>query len=186
MLVDGFEVHVTEAGRYIVAEVEGKAMPVPVEEYRARLAAQLVERAHTLAEFRALWVAPPSRRELLDLLVSAGYSPSVLRMVEDKDAYDLYDVLAELGWGMSLRTREDRVLAFRYKQEDWLDALPAKANATIRAIAGQFALGGTEGLENTQIFQTTAVRAAGGREALRLTGVPAELLRETKVRMFAA
>jgi type I restriction enzyme R subunit len=186
VLVDGFEVHVTEAGRYIVADVDGKAMPVPLEEYRARLAARLVERAHTLTEFRALWVDPLSRRELLDLLVSAGYSPSVLRLMEDKNEYDLYDVLAELGWGTNPRTRGDRVLAFRYKHEDWLGTLPDTASATIRAIAGQFEVGGTEGLENPHIFQTPAVRDSGGLAALQQAGVPADLLRETKVRMFAA
>lgn len=59
-------------------------------------------------------------------------------------------------------------------------------DAAIRAIAGQFVLGGTEGLENPQIFQTSAVRTVGGLAALKLAGVPAELLRETKIRMFAA
>jgi type I restriction enzyme R subunit len=184
--VEGFEIHVSEAGRYIVTDVEGKAMPVPVEEYKARLATKLVEQARTLEEFRNLWVEPPSRREMIDALVSAGYSPSVVRMVDEKDDYDLYDVLAELGWGLSPRTRHDRALAFTYKHEDWLNELSERAGATIRAIASQFERGGTEGLENPQIFQTPEVKAAGGLAALMAAGKPAELLRETKVRMFAS
>ncbi|NOX56629.1 MAG: DEAD/DEAH box helicase family protein, partial [Planctomycetes bacterium] len=184
--VEGFDVCITEAGRYIVTDVDGRAMPVPVEEYKARLAAKLVEQAHTLDEFRTLWVNPPSRRELIDTLVSAGYSPNVVRMVDDREDYDVYDVLAELGWGMNPRTRTERVLAFSYKHEDWLNALPAGARATIRAIAGQFERGGTEELENPQIFQTPEVRAAGGLDALRQAGKPSELLHETKLRMFAA
>jgi type I restriction enzyme R subunit len=107
-------------------------------------------------------------------------------MVDDKDKYDLYDVLAELGWGMSPRTRRDRTLAFTYKHEDWINALPRQTAATIRAIASQFDRGGTEGLENPQIFQTPEVKAAGGLAALQAAGRPAELLRETKTRMFAA
>jgi len=184
--VEGIEVHVTDAGQYIVTDVDGKARPVPVEEYRERLAARLVERVRTLEAFRTLWVDPPSRHELLDLLIGAGYSPNVIRMVDEKHDYDLYDVLAELGWGLNPRTRRDRTLAFRYKHEDWLNSLPSRAQATIRAIAEQFELGGTEGLENTYIFQTSAVKAAGGIAALQLVGKPADLLRETKVRMFAA
>jgi len=184
--VEGFDVHITDAGRYIVTDVNGKAMPVPVEEYKARLATKLIEQAHTLADFRSLWVDPPARHELIDTLVMAGYSPNVVRMVDEKEDYDLYDVLAELCWGMNPRTRQDRALAFTYKHEDWLGAFPATAGATITAIAGQFELGGTEGLENPQIFQTPEVKAAGGLEALKASGTPAELLRETKVRMFAA
>jgi len=184
--VEGFDVHITDAGRYIVADVDGKAMPVALDEYKARLAQRLVEEVHTLSDFRSRWINPPSRHELIDTLVTGGYSPNVVRMVDGKGEYDLYDVLAELGWGMSPRTRRDRARAFAYKHEDWIKGLPGKAAATIRAIAIQFERGGTEGLENPQIFQTPEVRAAGGLEALYLAGNPRELLVETKTRMFAA
>jgi type I restriction enzyme R subunit len=185
-VVEGFEVHVTEAGRFIVADVDGKAMPVPLDEYKARLAERLVAEVHTLADFRSRWVDPPSRDELLKFLNRSGYLPTVLRRVEERDDYDLYDVLAELGWGLSPRTREDRALAFAYKHEEWLNALPRPAAATIRAIARQFASGGTDVLEMRHIFQTPEVKAAGGLEALKAAGTPADLLRETKARMFAA
>jgi type I restriction enzyme R subunit len=184
--VEGFDVHITDAGRFIVAEVDGVAMPVSLEEYKARLAARLVQEAPTLADFRGQWVDPQLRRELMTALVTSGYSPNVVRMVDEKEDCDLYDVLAELGWGMAPRTRRDRMLAFTYKHEDWINALPKPAAATIRAIAGQFARGGTDGLENPQIFRTPEVRVAGGLAALQTAGDPRALLIETKARMFAA
>ncbi len=183
--VEGFDVHITDAGRFIVVDVDGRAMPVPVEEYKANLAARLVEEVHTLADFRSRWIDPPSRQELIDALVTSGYSPTVVRMVDEKQDFDLYDVLAELGWGMNPRSRRDRTLAFTYKHEDWINALSERAAATIRAIASQFERGGTDGLENPQIFQTPEVRAAGGLAALQAAGNPHDLLRETKTRMFA-
>jgi len=146
----------------------------------------LVQEAPTLAEFRSRWVDPPERQGLIAALVASGYSPSVVRMVDGRQEYDLYDVLAELGWGMRPRTRHDRAMAFTYKHEDWINTLPAKTAATVRAIASQFHRGGTDGLENPRIFQTPEVKAAGGLAALRAAGKPAELLRETKTRMFAA
>jgi type I restriction enzyme R subunit len=184
--VEGFDVHVSDAGRFIVADVDGRAMPVPVEEYKARLAARLVQEVKTLSEFRTRWIDPPSRQDLIRGLVTSGYSPAVVRLVDDREDYDLYDVLAELGWGMNPRSRHDRTLAFTYKHEEWINALPQKAAATVRAIARQFDRSGTDGLENPHIFQTPEVRAAGGLIALQLAGRPAELLRETKTRMFAA
>ena len=184
--VQGFDVYVSEAGRYIVTDVDGKAMPVPVDEYKERLAEKLIEQAGSLEEFRDIWVNPPSRQEIVNTLVSAGYSPKVVMMVEDKEEYDLYDVLGELGWGMNSRTRRDRALAFKYKQEDWLNTLSERAAETIRAISSQFERGGTEGLENPKIFQTPEVIAAGGLATLKESGKPADLLRETKLRMFAA
>jgi type I restriction enzyme R subunit len=56
----------------------------------------------------------------------------------------------------------------------------------VRAIAKQFERGGTEGLENPQIFQTPEVRSAGGLAALQMAGNPRDLLIETKTRMFVA
>jgi type I restriction enzyme R subunit len=177
---------VTDAGRFILAQVDGTAQPVPLEDYKAQLTARLVAQVSTLQDFRSRCIDPPSRQELLGALVGAGYSPSLVRLVDEKEDCDLYDVLAELGWGMRPRTWHDRTPAFTYKHEDWLDALAPAAAATIKAIARQFERGGTEGPENPQVFQTPEVKAAGGLAALQAAGQPAELLRETKRRMFAA
>ncbi len=64
--------------------------------------------------------------------------------------------------------------------------MPGNTAAAVRAIASQFDRGGTEGLENPQIFQTPEVRSAGGLAALQMTGNARDLLTETKTRMFAA
>jgi type I restriction enzyme R subunit len=184
--VEGFDIQITDAGRFIVADVDGQAMPVPIEEYKSRLAARLVQEVRTLHDFRQRWIDPPSRQEIVNALVTSGYSPTVVRMVDDREDYDLYDVLAELGWGMNPRTRHERTMAFTYKHEDWINALPGRAPIVVRAIASQFERGGTEGLESPQIFQTPEVKLAGGLAALQMAGNPHELMVETKTRMFAA
>ena len=184
--VEGFDVRVTDAGRYIVTQVDGKAMPVTVEEYKERLAARLVAEAPTLENFRACWIEPPKRREMLGKLPDAGRSALLVQRLEGMNDYDLYDVLAELGYGLAPRTRVERAEAFAYKHDRWLADLPAPTAATLKAMASQFARAGTDGLENPQIFQIPDVRNAGGLDALKVLGKPADILRETKGRMFAA
>ncbi len=184
--VEGFEVRITDAGRYIVTDVDGRATPVTVEEYKERLAARLVEEAPTLDDFRACWIEPPRRRELLGRLPDAGRSALLVQQLEAMGDYDLYDVLAELGYGLAPRTRPDRAQAFTYKHQGWLETLPADARATLIAMTAQFAHAGTDGLENPHIFDLPEVRRAGGLAALKPLGKPAEILRETKARMFAA
>ena len=93
--------------------------------------------------------------------------------------YDLYDVLADLAYGLSPRTRENRTLAFRYKHSSWLAGMPAPAGEAIKAIADQFSIGGTEGLENPHIWQVPEVVAAGDLKALAAAGEPRTILRET-------
>ena len=60
-------------------------------------------------------------------------------MVDAMQDCDLFDVLAALGYGAKARTRIDRHLAFKFKNEDWLDkAMPATAKAVILGLSGQF------------------------------------------------
>jgi type I restriction enzyme R subunit len=184
--VEGFDVRVSDAGRYIVTMVDGRAMPVTVEEYKQRVAERLVAEAPTLERFRARWIAPLERRDLLGRLPDAGRSALLVRALEDMAAYDLYDVLAELGYGLAPRTREHRAEAFGYKHAGWLAGLPAPGAATLSALTRQFAHAGTDGLESPEVFQTPEVARAGGVNALRALGKPADILRETKERLFAA
>lgn len=184
--VEGFDVRVSEAGRFIVTMVDGRAVPVTVEEYRERLAARLTEAAPTLDQFRAAWVNPGVRKELIGKLPDGGRSAQLVRVLADMQEFDLYDVLADLGYGMLPRTRSDRADAFNYKNGAWLSTIPDKAAATVKAIASQFSRGGTEGLENPNVFEVPEVAKVGGYEALKAAGKPADILRETKERMFAA
>ena len=151
--VEGFDVRVTDAGRYIVTQVDGKAMPVTVEEYKERLAARLVAEAPTLESFRACWIEPPKRREMPGRLPDAGRSALLVQRLEAMNDYDLYDVLAELGYGLAPRTRVERADAFAYKHERWLADLPPPTAATLKAMASQFARAGTDGLETRKSFK---------------------------------
>ena len=99
---------------------------------------------------------------------------------------DAFKILSQIRWGLNPRTRQDRSYAFIYKHEDWLNVLPQPAAATLKAIAAQFAQGGTDELESKELLQTPAVRKAGGLPALKAAGPPAALVSEAKARMFAA
>jgi type I restriction enzyme R subunit len=184
--VEGFDVRVTHAGHYIVTQVDGQTRPVTVEEYRALVAAKLIEEAATLDDFRKHWIVPRERRELLGHLPDGGRSALVIQKLDHKEQFDLYAVLAEVGYGMAGKTRSARAQAFSYKHEAWLVTLPPESAATLRAMAAQFASTGTDALESPAIFQTPEVVAAGGLAALKALGKPAEVLRDTKARMFAA
>lgn len=99
--VQGFEVTITDAGNSILTMVDGKAMPVTVEEYKERLAGELVSRAPTLDSFRATWIDPSARHGLLDALPDGARSALLVRSPDDLEACDLYDVLAHLGYGLA-------------------------------------------------------------------------------------
>ncbi len=184
--VQGIDVRIGGAGVAIVTTIDGRATPITLEEYKQRIATSLLDRASTLDDFRAVWVSPLARRELVGSLPDGGRSAPLVRQVEQMEDFDLFDVLAELGYGLDPKTRIARADAFSYKHAEWLASLPPPTSATLGALAGQFARAGTEELENPGVLQTPDVVAAGGLGALRLLGSAAEILYETKRRLFAA
>lgn len=182
--VNGFDVEVTEAGRSVITIVDGQEVLVPIAEYERRLALALLAAAPTITDLLAAWLDRERRTALLDRLHAAGYSAELVRELEQMDAYDLYDVLAKLGYNITPRKREERVAAFVRRDGRWLNSLPGPAAATITAIARQFALAGIEALEDRQLFDTPAVLRAGGFNAL---GDDAKaLVDQTKASLLAA
>jgi type I restriction enzyme R subunit len=185
-IVEGVTIRIEPTGRYLTATVEGRHARVTLEQYREHIAQRLIAQAGSLAEFRRLWVLPPERRGLIDSIVRGGFSPRALQVAEEAADCDLFDVLGEVGYGLARQTKANRAYAFTYKQQPWLQTMPPPTAATVKAIASQFSLGGTEALETPHIFNTPMVVQAGGLAALRLFDDPAKLLAGTKERLFAA
>ena len=187
LLVHGINVRITDAGTYIMTTGDdGQPLLLSLEEYKARLASKLVEDIPALDDFRTTWVDPEQRHEMMGRLPDGGRAPLIVRELTQMKDYDLYDVLADVGYGQAPKTREDRAASFQYKHRLWLATMPDPAARTVKAIASQFARGGTDNLENPEIFRTPEVAAAGGLRALQAYGDPASTVAETKRRMFAA
>ena len=186
IVVEGFEVRINDAGIYIMMSSDaGEPVRLTLEEYRQRLAARLVADIPALDDFREAWIDPPRRQEMLQNLPDRGRAPLVVQHLAEMADYDMYDVLTDLAYGQAPKTREARADAFAYKNRDWLAGIPESAGNAILAIAAQFALGGTENLENPRILRTPAVQQAGGMAALQGYGEPRDALTETKRRMFS-
>jgi type I restriction enzyme, R subunit len=186
ILVSGFSVHVTNIGRFVVANRDGRETLVSLEEYRQQLSEQLKQNVPDLTQFRAVWIKPDDRRSMIDDLVYRGLSPNVIQYLEDMRDFDLYDVLADLTYGMNPLTRDTRAHLFDYKHTDWLEEMPRPARLTVKALVKQFARVGTEGLERREIFDMPEVVRAGGIDALKKIGKPFSVLLETKERVFTA
>ncbi len=184
--VEGFDVHVNPAGIYIVTKVGDRMGMVTVEEYSQMIASHLTREVRTIDELRDSWIDPQKRRALVDLLPDDGRGLRLLRELLKRQDYDLYDILAEIGFGIAPKDRRERVYALQYKHSEWLGGLPEKTRATLLAISRQFEKGGTEELENPYVFNAPDVVKAGGLEALKSLGDPKDIIVETKRRLFAA
>lgn len=180
-----FTVLVQGEGRSILCEEDGKEVLIPVEEYKMKLAEKLVEKVPTIEDLRNKWIVPEKRLRLLNALPGGEGSIRLIRELEDEQECDLYDVLAELGYGLVPKSRSERAAAFSYKNKSWLRRLPERTGKVIVSIARQFEKGGIEELETTNLFDESEILQNGGFEALsNLKEEPQQLIQETKLRLL--
>jgi type I restriction enzyme R subunit len=182
--VGGQPVVVTGQGRFILASRGGRDTPVPIEEYRAEVMARVLAEAHTLDEFRALWIEAQKRRRLIDHLLHDSFNPDLIRDADQMNDFDLYDFFGHHGYHARALRRPERASLFITQNRPWLAAMPTKAATVIEGLGNQFARGGTEALENPALWEVPAIKAAGGLDALRPLGPPAQVMREAKGRLF--
>lgn len=180
----GQPVIINPQGRFIPVLRDGRDTLIPVEEYRRLVIQRVLAEAHNLDEFRALWIETPKRRQLIDHLLGDNLSPEVIRDIEMMHEFDLYDVLSRHGYHVrALKRRERRDFYFR-ENRDWLNCLDANAAAVLRGLGQQFAQGGTDALETPALWEVPEIRQAGGLNALRGLGAPAQVVHDAKARLF--
>lgn len=181
-----FIVQIEGEGHSILCEESGKEILVPVEEYKQRLAEKLVEEAPSVDALRGNWVLPEKRVRLLNQLPGGEGAVRLIRELEDEQECDLFDVLAELGYGLVPKSRSERAAAFSYKNKQWLRQFPERTGKVLVSVARQFEKGGIEELETTNLFDETEIVADGGFEALLGISIqPESLIQETKMRLLA-
>lgn len=180
-----FTVQIEGEGRSILCDDNGKEVLVPLEEYKQTLAERLVDEAPGVEELREKWTKLEKRLKLISQLPGGEGAVRLIRELEDERECDLFDVLAELGYGIPPKSRGERVAAFSYKNKQWLRQFPERTGRVIVSIARQFEKGGIEELETTNLFDEGEVVASGGFDALvGLKVAPEMLIQETKTRLL--
>lgn len=186
--VYGYEVKIKDEGTFILMRDEDtkKEKPVTIEEYRAKLAQGLVQKVDNVSLLREMWVDPKDRAHLIDALPGGEKGALMLRQLLNLDDCDLFDFLANVGFGVSPKTREERVFAFNYKNKGWLMSLPSDASKVVGALAKQFKENGIEELENPNIFEIGEIKKAGGVKALAKAMIAPQAILEVKRRLLVA
>lgn len=186
--VYGYEVKIKDEGTFILMMDEDtkKEKPVTIEEYTRKLAESLVSKVENIDLLREMWINPKDRMHLIDALPGGEKGALMLRQLLKLEDCDLFDFLANLGFGVDPKTRNERVFAFNYKNKEWLMSLPSDTSKVVGALAKQFKENGIEELENEQVFNIPEIKRAGGVKALGRVMVAAQALFEVKRRLLVA
>lgn len=182
--VKGVGIEIADTGRFNLLMRDGRLQRVTPQEYRDELVKQLMESVPTLADFRAKWLDPAQRGALMKELRDQQLLPEVVQEAAHMEAFDEFDILAALAYGLAPMTRAQRAAQFTDGKPEWLIQLPQPSAKVIRAIVKQFEKAGTAALEANELWQTLGVPNA--LRELKQGGAPNELLRKTKETLFVA
>ena len=168
-------------------EETGKEKPYTIEEYKEKLAAALIEQVENIDLLREMWVNRSERKHLIVALPGGEKGALMLRELLDLEDCDLYDFFADVGFGIDPKTREERVLAFDYKNKEWLMSLPSESAKVIKSLARQFKERGIDELETPDVFNIPEIKRVGGVKALSGIGInTADVLTDVKERLLIA
>ena len=135
---------------------------------------------------REMWVNPKERIHLIEALPGGEKGALMLRQLLNLDDCDLFDFLANVGFGVNPKTRSERVFAFNYKNKDWFMSLPTDTSKVVSALAKQFKENGIEELENPNVFNISEIKKAGGVKALAKMMIATQAIFEVKRRLLVA
>lgn len=182
--IGGKPVVITAQGRFILVSRDGRDTPMPVEEYRREVVSRVLSEAHTLEEFRSLWIEPHKRRQFIEHLLGERLDPDLIRDEDRMNDFDLYDYFSHHGYHARALRRPERGDLFITHNQPWFAAMPENAAIVLKGLGHQFAQGGTDALETPALWEVPAIRVAGGLDALRPLGAPVQVMREAKGRLF--
>jgi type I restriction enzyme R subunit len=184
-LMAGHPVISNPQGRFILSRRDGRDTPIPVDEYRREMIQRVVSEAHSLNDFRALWIETQKRQGLISHLLGDSFSPELLREIEGMNDFDLYDVFGHHGYHARALKRPERGSLYVSESEGWFNGMDSKAVTVLKSFGQQFAQGGTDALETPALWEVPEIKIAGGLDALRIIGTPAMVMREAKERLFS-
>lgn len=182
--IGGQRVIINAEGRFILSRREGRDVPIPVEEYRREMIQRVLSEAHDLSEFRGLWIEREKRLQLIKHLLGDNFSPDLIRDIDQMNEYDLYDFFGYHGFKARALKRPERGELYISGNQSWFDSMDRKAAIVLKGLGGQFAMNGTEALETPALWEVPEIKNAGGLNALRSLGKPADVMHDAKIKLF--
>jgi type I restriction enzyme R subunit len=182
--IGGQSVIINPEGRFILCLRDGRDTPVPVDEYRREMIQRVLSEAHSLSDFRTLWIETQRRRQLIEHLLGADLNPETIREIDQMREFDLFDFFGHHGYKARALRQHERGELYLSNNESWFASMDPNAAAVLRSFGNQFSFGGTDALETSTLWEVPEIRSAGGLDALRVLGAPSQVMYEAKGRLF--
>ncbi len=156
--VEGIEVTISDE---IIFTVDATGQQFTLEEYRNYAREKIIQSAPNRRALRDIWIDPRRRESFLEELRRHSIHPEILAEVAGRTDADAYDILANLAFGAPIRTRDERAMAFRNREQAFLHRYCEDARRVILELIDKYRIGGI-GEIDPEIFRVSPFREWGG------------------------
>jgi len=157
--VEGLEVTIADE---MVFLIEATGEQLTLQQYRDYTRNKIIEVVPTQKTLHQVWIDPERRRNFLEDLRKASIHPEVLAEVLGVPDADTYDLLAHLAFDAPLRTRTERAVAFRNREQSFINRYREEARRVILELLDKYRAAGVEEIADPRVFGVSPFREWGG------------------------
>jgi len=139
--VKGIEVTIDEE-----IEVEFDGVKLSRAEYRKYSGEKIAQIVHSSDELREIWLDPDRREKFITDLEEKKINIALIKLIENLEDADSFDVIAHIAFDAPLLTREDRVKHFMRQNAQSIDQYGKMIGEAIREIMEKYKKSGEENL----------------------------------------
>jgi type I restriction enzyme R subunit len=145
---------------------------VTPEDYLKKVRAEVLKACHSMIDLQEAWTDRRRRDPLLAELESRMVHVDILRAILQRPDADSFDLLAHIGFGAELHSREERANALFTLHREFLESFDTEARAVLLALLDKYRYGGILEVADSQVFTLAPFRSDLRRVAKAFGGVP--------------
>src|SRR3989344_6954612 len=149
IVVTGLTVFVEDEMMFEV-EVLGKRLNL--KEYVAYTKEEIEKITNTSSELRTKWVRQETRDRLITELEEHGISIRMLSKITNNTQADEYDLLAHLGFGEQIHSRQERADAVVNREQDFIRSLTPEQQKVINGLLLKYQENGVTEITKANVF----------------------------------
>jgi type I restriction enzyme R subunit len=142
--VEGLDVTIADEA---IFTIESTGQQLTLQQYREYARRHIIATASTRQVLRNIWVDSARRRSFLEELRRSSIHPDVLAGILNQPEADAFDLLCHIAFGDPIRTRSERAMAFRNREQAFINAHREEARQVILELLEKYRIGGIEELE---------------------------------------
>lgn len=170
--ITGLDVQLVDE-TYEERDAEGNL--VTPEDYLKKVREEILRVSHSIIELQQAWISRQKREELLYDLEERMVHLDILREILQRPDADAFDLLAHIGFGAELHSREERATALFNLHKEFFEAFDESAREVLMSLVEKYEYGDLTEATNPRIFSlapfNSSVRQVaesfGSIEALR-------------------